>query len=278
MTSSENMKLSRFELERIVLEVIQRNPSVAFATDGVHEATLTYHVRERLPEDQTLSNIQVAELIWSLLSQGLVFVDFNNQYAVHWRLNVTERGSLSLQDQSNNPDDASNYIKNIKEITDNDKNLMVYADEALHTYRAQCYLSTIVMLGVASESAFYQLGDAFLNWLAEGNEKENFSKILHNKKLRYIQKFTEFRKRLAAHIRNIDEELTDNLTLTLDAVLELLRINRNEAGHPTGKIVNRHDAFVMLQIFPHYLKRLFQLKDFFVQNSTGIAPLSGEEL
>ena len=155
---------------------------------------------------------------------------------------------------------------------------MVYADEALHAYRAQCYLSTTIMLGVASESAFYQLGDSFLNWLPTGNEKENFSKILENRKLRYIQKFTEFRKRLVVHVSDIDEELTDNLTLTLDAVLELLRINRNEAGHPTGKTVNRQDAFVMLQIFPHYLKRLFQLKDFFVQNSTGTAPLSGEEL
>jgi len=262
MASVENMKLSKFELERIVLDVIQKYPSVVFADNSVHEATLTYHVRKRLPVDQNLSNIQVAELVWSLISQGLVFVDFNNRSAANWRLNATERGCFSLQDQATNPDDSSNYIKNIREITSNDDNLMVYADEALHAYRAQCYLSTIVMLGVASESAFYQLGDAFLNWLPEGNEKENFSKILQNNKLRYIQKFTEFRKRLGAHIRDIDEELTDNLTLTLDAVLELLRINRNEAGHPTGKIVNRPDAFVMLQIFPHYLKRLFQLKIF----------------
>jgi len=276
MTSSENMKLSRFELERIVLEVIQRNSIVVFGSNDVHGGTLTYHVLERLPdEEQTLSNVEVAEVTWSLISQGLVFVDFNNRSSTNWRLRVTERGTISLQDGSTNPDNSSDYIRNIKEITDNDQNLMVYAEEALNTYRAQCYLSTTVMLGVASESAFYQLGDAFLNWLPNGDERENFSKILGNKKLRYIQKFSEFRKRLPAHIRNIDEELTDNLTLTLDAVLELLRINRNEAGHSTGKIVNRHDAFVMLQIFPHYLKRLFQLKDFFVQNS---ALLSGEEL
>jgi hypothetical protein len=147
---------------------------------------------------------------------------------------------------------------------------MVYAEEALYAYRAQCYLSTSVMLGVASESAFYQLGDAFMNWLPKGIEKDNFSKILENKKLRYLQKFTEFRKRLVAHIGDINEEYTVNLTLTLDAVMELLRINRNEAGHPTGKIVKQRDAFVMLQIFPHYLARLFELKNFFAQNSKGI--------
>jgi hypothetical protein len=98
------VELSKFELERVVLQVIQSNPSVVFVADDVHAATLTYHVRERLPENQTLTNLQVAEIVWSLISQGLVFINFNNQYASNWRLQITDRGAVSLQDNSTNPE------------------------------------------------------------------------------------------------------------------------------------------------------------------------------
>ncbi len=41
----------------------------------------------------------------------------------------------------------------------------------------------------------------------------------------------------------------------------------NEAGHPTGKTVSRDDAFVILQMFPFYLKKIYDLKIFFELNN-----------
>lgn len=56
------------------------------------------------------------------------------------------------------------------------------------------------------------------------------------------------------------------MSLTLDSVLDLLRITRNEAGHPTGRVVDRDEAFINLQMFARYLKKLYQLRAFFRQS------------
>ena len=53
------------------------------------------------------------------------------------------------------------------------------------------------------------------------------------------------------------------MALTLDSVLDLLRIYRNQAGHPTGKHVSRDDAFITLQMFARYLQKLYTLRSFF---------------
>jgi hypothetical protein len=47
-------------------------------------------------------------------------------------------------------------------------------------------------------------------------------------------------------------------------VLDLLRANRNDAGHPTGIQLEREDCFVNLRIFARLAERMYALKSFFV--------------
>ena len=98
------LKVPKFELEKIVLKTIHEAPGVVFADDSVHEATLTHAVRQRLPAEETISNIQVAELVWSLIAHGLVYIDFSNRNSINWRLHVTDMGLAALKDESINPD------------------------------------------------------------------------------------------------------------------------------------------------------------------------------
>jgi hypothetical protein len=58
------------------------------------------------------------------------------------------------------------------------------------------------------------------------------------------------------------------MALTLDSVLDLLRINRNEAGHPTGRKVDRDEAYINLQMFARYLQKLYALRTFFLGSGT----------
>lgn len=53
------------------------------------------------------------------------------------------------------------------------------------------------------------------------------------------------------------------MALTFDAVLDLLRIYRNDSGHPTGKHIDHDTAFINLQMFARYLEKLYQFKAFF---------------
>jgi hypothetical protein len=63
------------------------------------------------------------------------------------------------------------------------------------------------------------------------------------------------------------DELSDGMSLTMDAVLDLLRINRNDAGHPTGRMFTREDAFISLQMFARYLQKLYAFRAFFESGS-----------
>lgn len=82
-------------------------------------------------------------------------------------------------------------------------------------------------------------------------------------KTNYIDKFQEFRKRLEAHKPELPEDLRDGMSLWLDGVLDLLRIYRNDAGHPTGKRLDREDAFTLLALFVRYAQKLYALKRVF---------------
>ena len=62
------------------------------------------------------------------------------------------------------------------------------------------------------------------------------------------------------------ETCTDSLLPTssdhsgLGAVQSILRIARNEAGHPTSATVNREQVYVYLQIFIPFARQLMRLR------------------
>jgi hypothetical protein len=110
------------------------------------------------------------------------------------------------------------------------------------------------------------MAQSFGNWLTtngQGQEGQSFLQTINSQKTNYITKFAEFRKKIETHKPKLPNELSDGMALTFDSVLDLLRIYRNDSGHPTGKQIDRADAYVNLQMFARYLERLYQFKAFF---------------
>lgn len=66
--------------------------------------------------------------------------------------------------------------------------------------------------------------------------------------------------------RSLPRELSENVELQLDAVFNLIRITRNDAGHPTGTKTDRGLAYSNLRIFVPYLKKIYDLIDHFSKN------------
>ncbi len=60
-------------------------------------------------------------------------------------------------------------------------------------------------------------------------------------------------------------QLPDDLSdiLTLDAVADLLRITRNDAGHPAGRQVDEDTAYTHLQMAARYLQKMSTLGAYF---------------
>jgi hypothetical protein len=65
---------------------------------------------------------------------------------------------------------------------------------------------------------------------------------------------------LESHLKGrLPGDLKDDLDVALSALFTLFRNNRNDAGHPTGKDIDRELAYANLVVFPTYVKKIYDL-------------------
>ena len=83
------------------------------------------------------------------------------------------------------------------------------------------------------------------------------AKELAKPRSNYFALWTEFRKRIESVRQDLPDGLAD--ALTLDAIADLIRLTRNEVGHPTGRQIDEDTARVHLTIAPMYLRKMDQL-------------------
>lgn len=251
--------MDRDELQRITLRLLAKDRIDSRLGRGNHY--LADAIKEAA-QDKRISKADIQKTVWSLVSQGLAYIDFSQPAPENWYLLLTEAGYAAVHDEEVNPNDPFGYLKRLNDVPGISAIVKKYASEAVHAYNSQLYLASAVMIGVASEAAFLELGAAFSRVLSE-QSKDRFLSVFDNPKQTYIAKFAEFRKRLEPRKPMIPEELSDGMELWLNSVLDLLRVYRNDGGHPTGKSIDRDDCFINLRMFARYIKKMYLLKGFF---------------
>ena len=110
------------------------------------------------------------------------------------------------------------------------------------------------MLGVAAEQVFGRLAAAFV--AARPVDTGRLPALLSDNTSHY-RRFDEFRKRLEPIRGTLPEGLAD--AITLDAVADLLRVTRNAAGHPTGRLVDEETAYAHLVMAAMLLAKMTEL-------------------
>ncbi|HEX8207054.1 MAG TPA: hypothetical protein VF587_13420 [Solirubrobacteraceae bacterium] len=200
------------------------------------------------------------EAIWGLVADGLVYLDPAGQERAstwdNWRWRLSARGIQAATGGSWEPRDPERYLDRLTtRCPELDTAAVAYVREALHAFNARCYLASSVMLGVAAEQVFGRLASAFAR--AYETDAASLSKLLGNPSTTYYKRFQEFRKRLEPRRGDLPDGLADNLTL--DAVADLLRITRNNAGHPSGRTVDEDTAYTHLQMAARFLTKMTEL-------------------
>lgn len=214
------------------------------------------------------------QAIWTLIARGLAYVDFSKGNWDNATLELTDSGRAVVSDPEFNPDTGSAYVRQVRaSVPDASATVLQYVTEAHRAYEARCFFATAVMVGVASEAAFLEMAPSFASWLPPG-EQVRFRQVFDSPRVMYLEKFKEFRTRIDGKTPQLPPDLADGLDLTLSAVLDALRVYRNQAGHPTGKQIDRGTAFTILQMVPRYLQRMYDIKVFFDQANAAAAGLS----
>jgi hypothetical protein len=277
------MTVQREQLQSTILKLLARPQVDHRLGKGQHyftEAVLNHFgpvTRDRPggpPASANVNRSDVLEILWSLVGQGLVYVDISQAAPENWAWVLTGAGRAAAADEDANPNDPAGFLQRLKDrVPDASPTVQQYAREAVASFGSRCYLASATMLGVASEAAFLEVAAALAEWLPAGKGRDKLREVLADVRSAYVWKFTAFRNNLESRAELLPEDLRDGLTLRLNGVLELLRVYRNDAGHPTGKVISREDQFTHLALFIRYLEQLYALKRFF--ESAGALPAAG---
>lgn len=200
------------------------------------------------------------EAVWGLVGEGLVYLDPGIQGPDNWRWLLSTTGMQVAGGGSWEPRDPENYLGRLRRHKPRVDPLAVrYVEEALAAFNGRCYLATSVMLGVASERMVDLLAQSLVGALGESAGK--LRQAVEDPRRSQANRLAELQKCLAPLRPNLPEHLRDKLTL--DAVAELLRTTRNDAGHPTGSFVDEDTAYTHLHMAALYLQKMTDLEAHF---------------
>ena len=200
------------------------------------------------------------ELFWDLFRQGVITLglDDNNREFPFFRLTRLGQQLAGGQEAYFFHDVSSYETAILREIPDIDNITLLYLKEAMQAFRAGCMLSATVMLGVSVEHTF----ELLLEQLERHNShKATFSTVFRERSL--LKKFNKFRAIIDSLITTLPGEIKEDLDTHFAGILSVIRTYRNESGHPTGKIIDREQTFVLLQLFITYSKKQYQLMHHF---------------
>lgn len=202
---------------------------------------------------------QAYEALWGLVADGLVYLDPAGQGSStdNWQWRLSALGTRVISGGPWEPADPEGYLRRLRQdIPALDLDALAYVEEALRSFSARCYIAASVMLGVASEQVFNGLAAALV--ASHPATTQKLQNLIVDPRATYYARFQELRKRLEPIRDTLPAPLTD--TLTLDAVADLLRVTRNNAGHPTGVSIDEDTARTHLQMAALYLRKMTALR------------------
>jgi hypothetical protein len=143
-----------------------------------------------------------------------------------------------------------------REVADISPEAISYLGEAVAAFYAECLLASCVTLGVAAEAEFLRLVDTATKSTSYG---ATFAPVQKQTFIR--QKITKFGSLLKPLITTLPKHATEDVETNLDMIQSVLRIARNDAGHPTAASPpEREQVYVYLQLFVPFARQLMRLR------------------
>lgn len=198
------------------------------------------------------------EVFWGLFREGVITLgcDDSNREFPFFRVSEFGRRLLEHQ-QAYFFHDVTSYENVIRrEVPAIDEVTLVYLKEAMQAFRSGCILAATVMLGVATEHTFLLLADKIDQ---NPSHSQVFGSIGQQRTI--LQKVNKFKNILDQQVRSLPAEIKEDLDTHFAGILSIIRNFRNQSGHPTGKIMDREQTYVLLQLFVPYCKKMYQLMD-----------------
>jgi len=198
------------------------------------------------------------EVFWSLFREGIITLGLNDSNRDFPHFHVTQFGQkIIAHEAAYFFHDVSSYERSIKtEVPSIDDVTLLYLKEAMQSFKTGCLLASSVMLGVATEHTFLLLLERIDH---SPVHSPTFADVKRERSI--LPKVNKFKRILDAHIGGLPPEIKEDLDTHFAGILSIIRTFRNQAGHPTGKIIDREQAYVLMQLFIPYCRKMYRLMD-----------------
>jgi len=262
------MAVALGDVRAVMLEYLKRNPQGQFNLIGDMSLRSLFGERGFSLQEEDLDAIQ--QVLHELYLDRIIYLGSGpkdlGSAAWSWPFyRLTEYGRDVVNNREYQPHDPDGYLSRLKkEIPAVDEAVLRYLEEGLTCYGQHLLLASAVMIGCAAEKAMLLLIEAFGKAISDTKAKERY--IKETASWMISRKYEALWKRLESLASQLPGGLGDNLHVILDRVFDLIRTTRNDAGHPTGKHIEREAVYANLLLFPGYSKRVYGLIDHFSKN------------
>ena len=201
----------------------------------------------------------VREAFWDLFRSGMINPGMDESNDRYPFFKLSRSGRRMLEDGQPRVHDAASYVRLVEAASpDVDPLVVTYLAEAATAFYADCLLACAVMLGVAAEAEFEGIVALAAVHPVHGPA---FAAVLKQRMI--LPRMREFRKQMDSLGPALPRGVREQLDTTYGGIQNLLRVSRNEAGHPTGAPVDRDFAFAQLVLFIPFARQAAATRAFF---------------
>ena len=101
--------------------------------------------------------------------------------------------------------------------------------------------------------------DLLLDAVRQSSRADRFSSVVKERSL--LPRVNKFKMLLDQ--MDLPPNIKEDLDTHFTGIISIIRTFRNQSGHPTGQIIDREQAYVLLNLFVPYGKKMYQLMDYF---------------
>lgn len=185
------------------------------------------------------------EAVWALIADGVCVPGMNDSNEFWPWLSLTEYGEVVASSQGPVPHDPYGYLSTLDQQQALDPTERDYLTQALEAHNRGLVDASAVMLGAVSEHLVELLVEA----IGKADPKEAAAAQLalgQSALAAHRYAFSYF----TSHQNALSRPLRESLNTSFGSIATLIRIARNDAGHPALPTVVREESLANLQLFP----------------------------
>ena len=223
-----------------------------------------YYAANTLPrEDKAV----IAEITWDLIMERVLTPGDEQSTHNFPFVSLTSFGEEYARGAAPHYYDADKYIAYLHSIAPDLNNaILQYANEGVNCFRRNLLFASAVMFGAAAEITVLSLLGAIKDATRDSDIKSRLTQMLEGGRLPTIfQTITETLGQLTKDDA-IPYAVHQGCGEHLISLFEMIRVQRNDAVHPTVGDVNRDKVFLTIQTLPTAISCVYKLIEWFKSN------------